>query len=147
MNPCCCSCTSLPLNSSLPLKWSRSLKMKKCYSPRRQLLALRKSLRKSGYREGRKASAAAQPLTDGQTDTIYPVSELQVPRSSGPPELVAKPSKATSSASSGVESLDLSRSARPCGALALLSTRTWLRCFHAQRQRFRRAQSTWRIVG
>ena len=41
------------------------------------MLALRKRLRKSGYREGRKASATAQPLTDGQTDTIYSGSELQ----------------------------------------------------------------------
>ena len=33
-----------------------------------KVLALRKRLRKSGYREGRKASATAQPLTDGRTD-------------------------------------------------------------------------------
>ena len=42
-----------------------------------KVLALRKRLRKSGYREGRKASATAQPLTDGRTDTIYSGSELQ----------------------------------------------------------------------
>ena len=38
------------------------------YRSRSLVLALRKRLRKSGYREGRKASATAQPLTDGQTD-------------------------------------------------------------------------------
>ena len=82
---------ALPLNSSLPLK--RSLKMRSArfekaseeigvprgkkseryrstphYRSRSLVLALRKRLRKSGYREGRKASATAQPLTDGQTD-------------------------------------------------------------------------------
>ena len=38
------------------------------YRSRSLVLALRKRLRKSGYREGRKASATAQPLTDRQTD-------------------------------------------------------------------------------
>ena len=38
------------------------------YRSRSLVLALRKRLRKSGYREGRKASATAQPLTDGRTD-------------------------------------------------------------------------------
>ena len=47
------------------------------YRSRSLVLALRKRLRKSGYREGRKASATAQPLTDRQTDTIYSGSELQ----------------------------------------------------------------------
>ena len=38
------------------------------YRSRSLVLALRKRLRKSGYREGRKASATAQPLTDTRTD-------------------------------------------------------------------------------
>ena len=38
------------------------------YRSRSLVLALRKRLRKSGYHEGRKASATAQPLTDRQTD-------------------------------------------------------------------------------
>ena len=58
---------ALPLNSSLPLN---SVEMQK-------VLALRNLRGRSRYREGRKASATAQPLTDGQTDTIYSGSELQ----------------------------------------------------------------------
>ena len=68
VNPCCCYCTSLPLNSSLPLK--RSLKMKSA--------RFEKASEEIGVPRGKKSEryrSTAHGQTD--TDTIYSGSELQ----------------------------------------------------------------------